>query len=82
MKTNKLTDLTDQELILEQKKRKSTSISYSIIIGIMIGVSIYGYIKNGFSFFTVMPVMFFPIFIINWKNYQEAINEVKSRNIK
>jgi hypothetical protein len=48
----------------------------------MIGVSIYGYIKNGFSFFTVMPIMFFPIFIINWKNYQEAINEVKSRNIK
>lgn len=82
MKTNKLTDLTDQELILEQKKRKSTSISYSIIIGIMIGVSIYGYIKNGFSFFTVMPIMFFPTFIINWKNYQEAINEVKSRNIK
>lgn len=82
MKTKKLTDLTEQELIIEQKKRKSINISYSFIMGMTIGVTVYGFIKNGLSFFTILPIIFFPIFIINWKNYKEAKNEIKSRNIK
>lgn len=81
MNTKKLTDLTEEDLIIEQKKRKSNSISYSFIMGIMIGVTVYGFIKNGFSFFTILPILFFPIFIMNWKNYNEVKNEIKSRNI-
>ncbi|TDE47044.1 hypothetical protein E0I26_02855 [Flavobacterium rhamnosiphilum] len=81
MKTKRLTDLTEQELIIEQKKRKSISTSYSFIMGMMIGITVYGFIKNGLSFFSLLPIIFLPIFIMNWNNYKEVKNEIKSRNI-
>jgi hypothetical protein len=82
MKTKKITDFTEQELIIEHKKRKSNSISYSLCIVMVLGITIYGFVKNGPSFFTILPIAMSPIFIITWKNYKETKNEIKSRNIK
>lgn len=81
MQTKKLSELTAEELTAEEKKRKGIYIAFSMLIGIMTGVSIYGSVKNGFSFFTVMPIIFFPLFLLNLKQYKDVKKEIKSRNI-
>lgn len=81
MQTKKLSELTAEELTAEEKKRKGIYIAFSMLIGIMTGVSIYGSVKNGFSFFTVMPIIFFPLFLLNLKQYKDVKKEIKFRNI-
>lgn len=81
MQTKKLSELTAEELTAEEKKRKGIYIVFSMLIGVMTGVSIYGSVKNGFSFFTVMPIIFFPLFLLNLKQYKDVKKEIKSRNI-
>lgn len=81
MQTKKLSELTAEELTAEEKKRKGIYIAFSMLIGVMTGVSIYGSVKNGFSFFTVMPIIFFPLFLLNLKQYKDVKKEIKSRNI-
>ncbi|MCM5528306.1 hypothetical protein [Parasegetibacter sp. NRK P23] len=81
MQTKKPSELTAEELTAEEKKRKGIYIVFSMLIGVMTGVSIYGSVKNGFSFFTVMPIIFFPLFLLNLKQYKEVKKEIKSRNI-
>ena len=51
----------------------------AVIIGIMIGVTIYSTVKNGYSFFTIFPVFFIPIAIISKKAYEEVKKEIESR---
>lgn len=81
MQTKKLSELTAEELTAEEKKRKAVYIAFSMLVGIMTGVSIYGYVKNGFTFFTVMPIFFLPLFLLNLKQYKDVKKEIKSRNI-
>lgn len=81
MQTKKLSELTAEELTAEEKKRKGIYIVFSMLIGVMTGVSIYGSVKNGFSFFTVMPIIFFPLFLLNLKQYKDVKKEIKFRNI-
>lgn len=80
MQTKKLAELTVQELMLEEKKRKAIYIAFAALIGIMAGASIFGFILKGFTFFTVMPLLFTPLFLMNLKNYQDVKKEIKSRN--
>jgi hypothetical protein len=80
MNNTSLTELSLEELKKEEKKRKGIHISYCIIIGMMIGVSVYGTIKKGdINFFTLMPLFFLPIYFGIWKSYKDVRNEIKSR---
>ncbi|KYG71542.1 hypothetical protein [Roseivirga echinicomitans] len=56
MKQEELTGSTDGKLLQEQKKKKSNKIS-TFIIGMLIGVSVYSAIENGFEFFTFFPLI-------------------------
>jgi hypothetical protein len=74
--------LSDQELIIEEKKRKGIFIVFSVFIGLMIGVSIFGFGKKEYTSTTIMPMIVIPLYLMNWRNYKDAKNEIKSRNIK
>lgn len=52
MEQIKLSELNDQELIQKQKKLKTNKIVNATLIGLLLGVSAYSAVKNGFSFFT------------------------------
>ena len=52
MEQIKLSELNDQELIQKQKKLKTSKIVNATLIGLLLGVSAYSAVKNGFSFFT------------------------------
>lgn len=79
MKTNKLSELSYDELIKEEKKRKAIFIFYSILWGIMVLASLYTTTKKGTTAITFLPISFLPIFLIFWKSQKDVRNEIKSR---
>ncbi|MDN3693476.1 hypothetical protein QWZ06_14895 [Chryseobacterium tructae] len=77
--TSKLSELSIEELKAEKKKRTGILVSFSIILGLMIGTCVYVTIKKGVSSLTFMPIAFLPIFLIIWKSQIDVCNEIKSR---
>ena len=86
MKTENLTELSDQELLQKLKKIKNNKIIDASIIGITIGIAIYGTVKNGLEFFTFFPLILAYIVVRNSTNNKilekEIRKELKSRNLK
>ena len=77
----KLTELSDAELLEKRKKVKSGKIMNGVIFGIMIGISIFSTVKNGFGLLTFFPLLFLPIARNNAKNNAALDTELKSRNL-
>jgi len=86
MKPENLTELSDQELLQRIKKVKTNKIFDAIIIGITIGIAIYGASKNGLGFFIIFPFILAYVIIRNSKNNKilekEIQKELKHRNLK
>lgn len=83
MEQKKLAKLTDQELLQEAKKLKSTSIINALLIGALIGIVCYSIMKNSVGFFTLIPLFFAYKLINNLKyNHKELKNLLKERNLK
>jgi hypothetical protein len=80
MKNVDLTQLSNEELLQEQKKRKPNFIVISVVICTMIIMAILNTIASGIGVFTFFPIIFLPIAINHWKNYKSISNELKSRN--
>ena len=80
-----LSELTDEELLAEAKKVKSSAIISATLIGFMVGIVFYSIVKNGLGFFTLIPLFFaFKVFH-NPKNNErnKALEELlKERNLK
>ena len=86
MKSENLTDLSDQELLLKIKKIKTNKIIDATIIGITIGIVVYSAVKNGFGFFTFFPLIVTYLIIRNSTNTKilekEIQKELESRSSK
>jgi F0F1-type ATP synthase assembly protein I len=82
MEQKELSALTDQELLAEAKKMKSNSIINATLIGVMIGIIIYGVAKNNIGFFTLIPLYFAFKFFNKPKNNEDLERLLKERNLK
>jgi hypothetical protein len=85
MKEENLSTLTDQELLDEAKKMKSSAIMHALLIGIMIGIVIYGFAKSNLGFFALIPLFFaFKVFHNpeNNKKYKVLRRLLKERNLE
>jgi hypothetical protein len=58
MEQKERSELTDEQLLDEAKKIKSSSITNAVLIGFLIGIIIYSIVKNGFGFFILIPLFF------------------------
>jgi hypothetical protein len=78
-----LSDLTDQELLQEAKKRKSAAITNAFLIGFLIGIVFYSVVKNTWGFLTLIP-LFLAYKLINNSKYEkeELENLLKERGLK
>lgn len=65
MSKKNLTELTDEELLQEAKKIKSSTIFDALIFGVLIGIAIYSSVKNGFGLLTFLPIIYTPIALKN-----------------
>ncbi len=82
MTQKELSELTDQELLDEAKKMKSTSITNAVLIGFMIGIVIYSVVKNSLGFFTLIP-LYFIYKVFNKSKDNKALEELlKERKLK
>jgi len=83
MNQKELSELTDQELLQEAKKMKSTSITNAVLIGFLIGIVFYSIVKNTAGFFTLIP-LFLAYKLINRSKYnnQELESILKERKLK
>lgn len=81
MNQEKISALTDQELLAEAKKIKSTKILDAIIVGVLIGVATYSTVKNGLGFFTFVPLFFVVILYKNGEKSKALNKEIAQRNL-
>lgn len=70
MEQKKLTELTDEELMIEAKKMKSTMILNALLIGFLVGIMVYSITKNGLGFLTLI-LLFVAYKLINRSNYDK-----------
>jgi hypothetical protein len=76
-----LAKLTNEELFLELKKRKTAYQTGAFIVGMMIGVAIWSAVKNGFGILIFAPLLFGYWFRNAKPDYDEVKKEIESRNI-
>ncbi|KAB1232186.1 hypothetical protein [Chryseobacterium viscerum] len=79
--TNKLSELSIEELTKEEKKRSAAHISFCIILGLLLAACVYVTIKKGFNGITPLPLAFFPLYLIIRKSWQDARKELQSRKL-
>lgn len=61
MEQKELEQLSKDELLEEAKRLKSTKTYDAVIIGLLIGISIYSSVTNGFGLLTFLPLVYIPI---------------------
>jgi hypothetical protein len=78
-----LSELTDQELLQEAKKKKTTSITNAFLIGFLAGIVVYSVAKNTWGFLTLIP-LFLIYKLVNNSKYDNAAleNILKERGLK
>ncbi len=82
MKQKELEELTNEELLQEAKKIRSTNIFDAVVIGFLIGIAIFSVVKNGFGLLTFLPLVYIPIAVKN-KTKNKALEKLlRERNLK
>lgn len=82
MKQKEVSELTDQELIEEEKKIKPSSIVDAFFIGFLVGVIIYSLLVNSWGFLTLIPLFMIYRLLKKSKRYEMLKNELKRRNLQ
>lgn len=83
MELKNLSELTDEQLLQEAKKVKSTAIIDAVLIGFLIGVVFCSVIFKSFSFLMLLPV-YLAYKLINKPKYKKGELEaiLRERNLK
>ena len=75
-----LSELTMEELLQEAKKRKQSYYMNCGIVGFMAGIACYSTVRNGFGFFTFLPLIAAPMAARSSKEFKAVKQEIASRN--
>ena len=82
-KERKLSELTDNELLQEAKKRRSASMINAGLVGFLAGIVFYSIIKNSFGFLMLIPLFLIYKLVNNSKYKSNELDELlKERNLK
>ena len=81
MNKKKPSELTDQELMFEVKRIKSTLIVNAVLFGVMIGIATYSTVTNGLGILTFFPLFFIPMGIKNRAHKKALENQLKERKL-
>lgn len=80
----KETDLSKLSLEELKKREKTTKTSTVLLLGmiiVQIAVGVFLTFKQGFSVFTILPIAFFPILVVNNTNLKKIGTEINSREM-
>ena len=76
-----LSELTNEELLLEGKKIKSTNVVNAVLFGVMIGVATWSTVKYGLGIISFFPALFIQMLIKNNARKKTFEKELKERNL-
>jgi hypothetical protein len=79
-KETNLSTLTVEELKKRAKTTKVASIMLAIIIALQFGIGVFLTISKGFNVFTVIPLAFLPMLMVNFSNIKKIKEEIAKRN--
>jgi len=82
MKAKDFSDLSNDALLKQAKLHKKIKIYDVVIIGFLIGVSIYSIINNGFGLLTFLPLVYIPIANKNNKTRSTLKKCIKQRGLE
>ncbi|WP_031427784.1 hypothetical protein [Flavimarina sp. Hel_I_48] len=77
-----LSEFTDEELLAEAKKMKSSAVTNALFIGFLIGILIYGTVKNSLGLLALLPLFLIYKLIKGSKKNKPLEEELKARNLK
>ena len=81
MSQKELSELTNEDLLLEGKKIKSGNMMNAVLFGVMIGVATWSTVKYGLGIITFFPLLFIQMLLKNNARRKAFENELKERNI-
>lgn len=76
-----LAELSDEELLQEAERMKPTRIYDAVIIGVLIGISVYSSTVNGFGLLSYLPVVYLPISARNATKRKKLKKLLEERNV-
>ncbi|AZI32757.1 FUSC family protein [Kaistella carnis] len=76
-----LSQLTNEELLLEGKKIRSGNIVNAVLFGVMIGVATWSTVKYGLGIITFFPLLFIQMLLKNNARKKAFETELKNRNL-
>lgn len=68
------------ELIKREKTARIATITLGVLVFFQLVVGLFLTFKNGFGVFTILPITFLPILMINVASLKKIKAEIKSRN--
>lgn len=80
MKQVPLSELSQEELLKKEKTSKAANAALGGLLIVLVASTVYLTYLQGFSVFTVLPVAFLPLFILNVSNLRKIQAEIASRN--
>jgi hypothetical protein len=82
MNPKKVSELTDQELMEEAKKIKSSPIVDALFIGFLIGIIVYSVAGSSWGFLTLIPLGMVYLLLKKQKRNEAVKEELKERNLQ
>jgi ABC-type phosphate transport system permease subunit len=84
MESKNYSKFSDQELLEEQKKLKSFSLTNALFIGFLLGVIVFSILKSSWGMLTLIPIYFIYKMVNDPRNkkVKELEKEFKDRNLK
>jgi Na+-transporting methylmalonyl-CoA/oxaloacetate decarboxylase beta subunit len=83
MESKKLSEFTDQELLAEAKKIKTTAIIDAVLIGFLVGVVFYSIVNKSFGILMLIPIYLGYKLINKPKHHKKDVEALlKERNLK
>jgi hypothetical protein len=78
----KLSSLSDEEILAEAKKMKQARIIHALLIGFMVGIVVYSVAKNTWGLLTLIP-LFFIYKLTGKSDHNDALKKImKERNLQ
>ncbi|HLP64886.1 redox-active disulfide protein 2 [Flavobacterium sp.] len=80
MKKEDYSQLTIEELTKKEKTAKTATVMLAVVIVLQFLVGLFLTFKQGFNVFTILPVTFLPILIVNYSIIKKIREEINSRD--
>ncbi len=79
MKPKQLSEYTTEELKKSEKGMRIAVIVLGVCVGLMFLSGGYLFSKKGFTASTIMPLLFLPLWFLNYRNWKKMKEEITKR---